>query len=44
MKFDTQKEHLKLSIIEGKHFCSEWETVLRENHVNIESRIFDITI
>ena len=33
IKFDTW-EHLKLSVLEGKQCCSEWETVLRENHEN----------
>ena len=42
IKFDTWNEHWKLSVIEGKKCCSEWKTVLIENHVNRESKILDI--
>ena len=31
IKFDTRKEHWKLSVIEAEQCCSEWNTVLREN-------------
>ena len=34
IKFDTWKEHWKMSVLEGKQFCSECKTVLIENHVN----------
>ena len=34
IKFDTWKEHWKLSFLEGKQCCSEWKIVLIENHVN----------
>ena len=34
-KFDTWKEHLILYVQE-KQCCSEWKTVLKENHVYIE--------
>ena len=44
IKFDTWKEHWKLSVIERKRCCSEWKTELRENHVNGESNSLDITI
>ena len=44
IKFDTWKEHWRLSVLEGKQFCSECKTVLRENHVNRESNILELTI
>ena len=43
IKFDTRKEDCKVSVIE-KNFFSKWKTVLRENHVNRESKILEITI
>ena len=44
IKFDTWKEHWKMSVIEGKQCFSKYETVLRENHVNRESESLDLTI
>ena len=44
IKFDTRKEHWKLSVIEGKQCCSKWETVFRENHVKIETNSLELTI
>ena len=44
IKVDTWKEHWKLSVLEGIFFCFEWETVLRENHENRESKILELTI
>ena len=43
INFDTQKEHWKLYVIEEKSF-SKWKTVLRENHVNRESKRLELTI
>ena len=44
IKFDTWKEHWKLSVLEGKKYCFKWKTALRENHVNRESKILYLTI
>ena len=31
-------------ILEGKQCCSKWKIVLREKHVNRESKILEFTI
>ena len=44
IKFDTWKEHWRLSVLEGKQFFYECKTVLRENHVKRESKRLDLPI
>ena len=44
IKFDTWKEHWKLSFLEVKHCCYKRKRMLRENHVNGESRSLELTI
>ena len=44
IKFDIWLKNWKLSGLEGKQCCSEWKTVLRENHVNREIQSLEITI
>ena len=44
IKFDTWKEHWKMSVLEEKQCCSEWKTVLIENNVNRESKSIELTI
>ena len=44
IKFDTRKEHWKLSVLEGKQCCSEWKRVLREHHVYREIKSLELTV
>ena len=44
IKFDTRKEHWKLSVLESKQYCSKWEIALKENLVNIEIKRLELTI
>ena len=44
IKFDTWKLHWKLSVIEGKQYCYEYKTVLRENNADRENKSLEIII
>ena len=44
IKFDTWKEHWKLSVLEGKQCCTKRKTGSRENNVNRESMSLKLTI
>ena len=44
IKFDARKEDWKLSVLEGKQYCSKYKTLLILKHVNRESKILELNI